>query len=61
MFGKNIENMGDAAGATQQAYGDYGSGIGRSIEKIKNSMGIMMLELGESQPCCSSDILLIIY
>lgn len=48
MFAGNIEHMHDAAGATQQAYETMDQGIGRSIEKIKNSMGIMMLELGES-------------
>ncbi len=47
MFARNIENMGDAAGATEQAYQTMDAGLGRSMEKIKNSLGIMLLGLGE--------------
>lgn len=48
MFAENIENMGNSAGATDQAFETMEQGIGRSFERIKVNMHMMLLELGEN-------------
>lgn len=46
-FRSNIEEMGDAAGATEGAYDQMDQGIGRSMDKLKAQGAVLLGELGE--------------
>lgn len=46
-FTKNLADMADAAGATDEAYNTMDKGISRSIEKIKANFEVFKINLGE--------------